>query len=145
MLELLGQGQLTSGVTEERDAVVRQRLVERGAPLRGRVHPLHQGQPLHQHRPGRDTPVQLGDGVLPVRVNGRAEQELPVAPGEFGHVVVGHVQVSGSLVPVPLLVVYCVERQPDPRVQFRRSLQRPSQAVLDGPLDFLIAAAQGDA
>jgi hypothetical protein len=74
----VGEGALAAGVTQQRQPVVGQRLVEwKTAPVGG-VEVLHHRQPFQQHGPALDTSLQFGDRVLAIGVDGGAEQHLGV-------------------------------------------------------------------
>jgi hypothetical protein len=141
----LRQRQLAAGVAQQRQPVVGERVVERPAAVGRGVHPLDERQPLHEHRPGRDAPLQLAEGVRPVRVDGRPEQELRVAARQLRGILVGHRQVRVCIVRRTVLGVHPVEGEGDGRVQLRRLVDRAGQPVLEVALDPLVAAEQRDA
>jgi hypothetical protein len=139
-------------VREERHAEVAHPSVERiAARIRG-IDPHRVRDPFHDPRAGRRAALELGEGVLPVRMDGDDRDErLRVLAREAQHEIVRDIGRRPVAVDAPVLAVAVVEREDsDPsardRAQAIGELRRAAIDVLDAPraqVDLVLQAPPG--
>ena len=116
-----GQRLFPTRVTEQRQLMMRQRLVKRNAPRVGRIEILHDRQPFQQHRARRHAALDFRDGVLAIRMNRTAKQHLFMPSDKLDDVVILDEKMRIGVVSFPVSVIHRVKRENDCRVQLFRA------------------------
>ncbi len=132
-------------MAEKGDVEVGERFVKGEAFFITGVDVLHDGQPFEQHCAGLRAALDLGHGVLAIRMHGSCEKHLGVAAAEGDHVVVGNVKVCVDGIELALARVDRVEGEYRGGIQIIGLVQDVDEQSLDVALGFFVFADDAEA